>query len=404
MSDKITACEYKYKVDLTYLNLSNNVSRKIDTELVKNIVIDHNYNVNNMPIIYVSLALDKDLIDDMIINEKNAVIIFGLYKYDIIPDNALEIECFKKKFTYFLPKKLNPNNDIDYNEINEEETLESTHVQVSLGLMCVDHINDNKKSFNNTIKNTTMYDYVKYITSHIKNLIIEPFNYNEKFNQLIVPITNSVSSTLSYLNDFRVFYNSPYRYYLDFNYAYIISSNGYAITRNDELIDTIIIDIRDIFDEDAYDPGMVVNNTKSFYKIPVSYQNANVYDNQIISKSKTVLEGYTSTDTIQKTLSKQDLYGTEKIDSIRMNNENIHMIDNIHFQYELDNVFISVVKTGLDTDVFSINKRYMINNINRYKEHNGTYILTRKREVYMREDTENFILSTVLNFNKVPEL
>ena len=57
-------------------------------------------------------------------------------------------------------------------------------------------------------------------------------------------------------------------------------------------------------------------------------------------------------------------------------------------------------KNDLDTDLFSINKRISIHNIDRYQEFNGNYLLYRKREVYIRED-QNFKLNTMINMRRI---
>ena len=76
------------------------------------------------------------------------------------------------------------------------------------------------------------------------------------------------------------------------------------------------------------------------------------------------------------------------------------MLDNIEYDYNSSNAFVSIIKSNLDTDIFSINKRYTINHIERYQKLNGEYLLSRKREIYIRED-ETFIMDSILNFRKI---
>ena len=92
-------------------------------------------------------------------------------------------------------------------------------------------------------KNVTMYDIVKYNTSHINNLIIEPFSYNDIFDQFILPPHDSLNKTLQFLNNQRVFYSTPYRYYKDFDYTYIVSSAGNLTERQGDPYGSIIISI-----------------------------------------------------------------------------------------------------------------------------------------------------------------
>ena len=88
--------------------------------------------------------------------------------------------------------------------------------------------------------------------------------------------------------------------------------------------------------------------------------------------------------------------------NIRLNNDNEHMMENIKAGYNSYNVFINISKNNLDTTAMTINKKYLIHNIDQYKDYNGVYLLCRKRELYMRED-DIFTMDSVLNFRKFEE-
>ena len=396
-----TVMSFRYKIELIYLDIKNNYIKKITNDCLKSMIIDHNYDSNNcMPVIYLNLSLDKSFVDNIILNKNTNLFTLVLYKYDELADTILETECFRKKCVYFLPDDVSNTDSIDYNETNIEQNIENTFRQINLGLICLDHINNNKRSLEIAAGNASVYDCAKYCTSHIPNMIIEPFSYNEHYNQIIMPTKDSVNKALKFLNNFRVFYSTPYRYYQDFNYTYIISSSGKAIRRKDEKYSSIIINIQDILAVDANDPGISINKERQSYEIVVNYINASVSDNTLVNKSKNKLKGITSSGVDLKTLKNNASYYTEKIESIRLNNDNTNMLDNIEYDYNSSNAFVSIIKSNLDTDIFSINKRYTINHIERYQKLNGEYLLSRKREIYIRED-ETFIMDSILNFRKI---
>ena len=249
-------------------------------------------------------------------------------------------------------------------------------------------------------KNNTIYDCVKYVTSHISRMIIEPFSYNSEFEQLIMPTKDSVKQALQFLNDFRVFYYTPYRYYNDFNYTYIISSSGRATEKQDELYSSIIIDIKDIDDASANDVGVIANKTSETYEVPVNYVNTEVYDNTIVNKSKTKLKGISSTGSDTKSLVNRASYMYDKTQSIRLNNDNRNMISNLEAVDNDGNFLVFISKNDLDMELFTINKRISIHNIERYQEYNGDYLLSRKRECFVREDN-TFVLTTMLNLRRI---
>lgn len=400
MADKKISMQYRYTIEMYYLDTINEKNVEIKNECLKMLVIDHNFMQNCMPVIMASLKLDKALVDDMIKNCNDNMIMLAINKYDDLTDDKQEVECIRKKFTYFLPKSANKNDPIDYNEVTEEENLGNTYTEVQIGLLCVDHINNNKHACEIMAKNNTIYDCVKYVTSHISRMIIEPFSYNSEFEQLIMPTKDSVKQALQFLNDFRVFYYTPYRYYNDFNYTYIISSSGRATEKQDELYSSIIIDIKDIDDASANDVGVIANKTSETYEVPVNYVNTEVYDNTIVNKSKTKLKGISSTGSDTKTLVNRASYMDEKTQSIRLNNDNTNMISNLEAVDNDGNFLIFISKNDLDMELFTINKRISIHNIERYQDYNGDYLLSRKRECFVREDS-TFILTTMLNLRRI---
>ena len=397
--DNTSLSSWRYKIELTYLDLKRGKSIEIKNECLKYLVVDHNYKDNCMPIIYATIALDKALLDDMILNINNNLITVAVYKYDELMDHVLDIECFRKKFTYFLPDDINKTEQIDYNDEFKEQNLGDTYRQISLGLLCIDHVNNNKRSMELNIKNTTINSAVRHLTSHFNDIVIEPFTYNETIDQLIMPPMDSVNKALEYLNNYKVFYNTPYRYYQDFNCAYILSSGGYAVPRKDDKYNSVLFDIKEILDPEANDIGMITNKTKHNYRITVNSLDTTVYDNTISNKSKNMIRGISSSGTSLKALNNNAIYSDIKINNIRLNNDNIHMIENIESQNNSSIIFINLYKADLDTNAITINKRYSIYNIEKYYEYNGDYILNRKREMYVRED-DTFKMNMILNLRK----
>lgn len=400
MATKSRVTQYRYTVSMAYLDQKNSKSTNIKTECIKYIIIDHNYEENYMPIIYIGAKLEKKLVDDMILNCNDNLLMLAIFKYDDLTDEKQEIQCFRKKFTYFLPKDVNSHDSVEYNEETESRNLGDTYVSVSLGLLCVDHINNNKRSFKILLKDTTIGKAAQSVMSHFDNLIMEPIGDSTRINQLMLPENNSTSKALMALNNVRVLYDTPYRYYQDFNFTYLLSSSGRAIKKSDEIYSSVIFEIEDIVSSKANDVGVIINKSSKTYEIPVNYINTEVYDNTIVNKSQTNLIGMTSSGTIKTSLKNKASYITDKDITIRLNNDNEGMLNNISADKNNNNFLVYIQKTDLDTDVLSPNKRFTIHHIDRYKEHNGNYLMYRKRECYLREDT-SFILNTMINLKEI---
>ena len=400
MAVKSRTTQYRYTVSMAYLDQKRGKSVNIRNECIKYIIIDHNYEENYMPIIYASLKLDKKLVDDMILNCNNNLIMLAIFKYDDLTDEKQEIECFRKKFTYFMNNNVNSHDTIDYNEKTESEHISNTYTEVNLGLLCIDHINNNKQSFKILEKNITIGQAAEKVMKHFNNLIMEPIGDSTVINQLMLPEKNSVSKTLMALNNVRVLYNTPYRYYQDFNTTYLLSSYGNPIKKSGDLYTSVIFTIEDIISDNANEVGVIINKSSQTYQVHVNYANTQVYDNTIINKSQTSLTGMTSNGTIKTSLKNKSSYITEKNSTIRLNNDNDGMLDNIVADKNNSNFLVYIQKTDLDTDVLSLNKRITIRHIDRYKEHDGDYLMYRKRECYLREDN-TFILTTMLNLKEI---
>ena len=398
-----TISSYMYKLKFEFVPNNSSQSVEITNECIRAVVIDHNYDQHSMPIIYVMARIEKKLLDAMIEGQDNSVIIFTCSKYDNNTQNKAETNCFKKKCIYFLPDNVNKMDKVDYNEKTNPEMAGNTYAETAIGLMVLEHINNNKKSCGAVVKNSDYYKYVKKITAHLGGLIMEKFHHTNPFSQIIVPpkITDSVNKTLQVLNNQRVFYDTPYRFYQDFNHSYLISSSGKEFPRPDEKYHSIIISIYDVDDVATNHEGVVTGSDIGAYEVYVNYVSVQCFDNTVANKSKTRFRAASFEGGVSDVpLSNQTQLLKQKKDIMRMNNDNTIMAANIRASEDRKNFLVFFSKDDLDTDIFSINKKISINNIQRYREYNGTYLLFRKREVYTRED-QSFKMTSFINLKRI---
>jgi len=400
MATKARNTKFRYIIELTYLDQKKNKATAIKNECVKFVIIDHNYEKNCMPIVYVNLRLDKKFMDDMIKNCNNNLIMMVIYKYDDLTDEKQKIECLRKKFTYFLPNDVNKNDTIDYTEETESEHLNNTFRQAVIGLMCIDHINLNKQTFKFNLKKVSISEPVNTVMGNFDNLIMEKIGDPTKIESLVVPAKDSVNSMLRELNNIRVFYDTPYRYYQDFNHTYLISSSGRAIKKPGDTYTSILVNIEEINKVEAYEIGAIINKTSKTYEVPMNYVNVSIYDNTLSNKSRTTLVGMSSSGATDKSLKNTASYSKDKKQTIRLNNDNEGMLDNIKAIEDSSNFFVYIQKVDLDTDLFTLNKRVTIHFIDRYREHDGDFLMYRKREMYLRED-DTFLMNSMIDFKEL---
>ena len=399
--DKRVMSQYEYRIEMQYVDSKNNTYTTLINESVRSLIIDHNYDVNNMPILYGTLTIDKKMLDDMILNINTNLMIISIYKYDNTTDQKISMLVLRDLFTYFLPDDINTNDPIDYTDENINEHLGATFTTISMGFMSIKMINRNKRYLELNVKNNSIFDCAKYCLSGMENLIIEPFNYNEKLSQITMPMQESVNNALQFLNAYRVFYNTPYRFYQDFDFTYLVSSSGNAVQRDNEIYSSVLIEIVDISDLQVENIGVINNKTAQLYEVFVSYADTTVFDNTVANKSRTKLKGISSITTAdEKSLINTAEYSQAKTAIVRLNNDNVNMINNIQADMNSNNFFVTFVKTDMDMSLFTINKRFTVHHIDQYQEFNGDYLLSRKRECLVRED-DSFILSTIINMRKL---
>lgn len=390
----------KYSIEVTYLNLKKNKNTKIRNECLKVMTIQHEYDDNCMPMILLDMALDKALVDDMIANVNNNLLMVALYRYNDKSKTKSKIECFRKKFTYFIQADMNKNDSIDYNKKNVKQTAGETYKSVSIGLLPVDFINLNNYSISINFKNINLKDLVLDIMSVFKPLIIGPLINNEKLKQFILPAQGSTNATLKALNNYRVFFKTPYRFYQDWNATYLIPSDGKSIKAPGETYSSIVIKVTDIIKDEEYYSGFNINRDTKSYEVPVDITEIDVIDNTLTNKQMNDIVSITSGGESKKSLKNKANYSKTKSKTTRINNDNKYMVDNLEAEVNNSNFFCYVVKDGLDTTMFTINKKITIKHHDKYKNKNGVYLLTKKTEIYSRID-DMFELSTGLNLKKI---
>lgn len=390
----------KYKIEVTYLNLRKNKNTKLRGECIKKLTIQHEYDENCMPMVMLDMALDKALIDDMIANINKNLFMVAVYRYNDKSKTKSKIECFRKKFTYFLSNDMNKNDGLDYNKKNIKQTSGETYRQVSIGLLPIEFINLNASCGSINVRNINLKDLVLDTLHDFNPLIIGSLINNEKTKQFILPAQNSVNATLKALNDYRVFFKTPYRFYQDWNATYLIPSDGKAIKAPGETYSSVLISVHELTKDKEYYSGFKINKDTKSYEVPVDITEIDVIDNTMINKQMTEISTVSSSGESKIPLKNKADYGKNKAKTTRINNGNKYMTDNIKAEVDSNNFFCYIVKDGLDMTMFTINKKITIKHHDKYRSKNGVYLLTKKTEMFTRRD-DTFEITTALNLKKL---
>lgn len=394
--------QYKYSVEMRYNDKKTMTARLIREEYIKSIIIDRDYKNNNMPMIFVDISLSKKLLDDMKLNAATNFITLTIYKFiDNTTTQKIKTKYFQDRFAYFIQDDVNYQDSLDMLNDDTKEN-EDAYKNITIGLMKIDNINDNKKSFNTVLKNTTMINAVHYATSHMK-MVIEKFDYNDTLRELILEPTQSVSKTIQYLNSVKVFYSTPYRFFIDFDCTYLLSSRGKHVPKKGEGLGVVLIVIRDPLDQQANATGMITNKAQGNYQIDINALDSNIYIDRVTEKGYTSITGVTTNEGVvgntKLNINKSE-YSTDKASIVRLPNNNANMLKNIQASANSSSTRISINKNDLDSSIFTLNKRYLFRNYDKYSDKDGDFLLTRKRELFIRED-DSFVMNTMMNFEQV---
>lgn len=383
---------YLYSADMTFV--LDGETYAIETSNITSIIVDHDYVHNNMPMIFCSVTISSELLDLMLENQNTGLVIFNLRRAvanSDMPD--LFTDYITDEFIYFIT-------DSSSEMMNEGHTYKQT----TIGLLSRKCINKNKKLINGVVSgNLTSLMY--YVTGHMP-VVIEPPTKNIVFENRILPPMNSISKMLSYINSLNVFYDTPYRFYIDFDCAYLLSSSGKAVKKDGEKISTILLNCKNEYDMAVQSKGMYVDESKSLLEIIIDEEDYEIADDHILEKSYSKVTAANASGKVSsKSINVLDHSNiVEKTRSIRVMNDNDGLLDNIIASANQSTVKIMVQKEFIDSSDLTLNKEYVVkmDEIYNYEDYNGRYLLTRKRDIFIRTD-DQFTSTTMLMLDKVSE-
>ena len=386
---------YKYMISLSYVK--DNIEIVFDHKNIITMTIDYDYNKRNMPIILIRLGIDKSVLDHMI-NNKDRTIILNISRFKESGSIKIRKTIIKGEFFYFLDNNMNYLDDIDYgNEVNKEN--EDLYKTISLGLMKKDLILNNKKLINTVYKDTYLLDIICDAFSD-NNLVIEPFVKDTYIDNLIVHPIETLSKFMVYLNDKFTLYDSPYRLFYDFDKTYILSSSGNGVSIKNEKYNSIFIYINNTITQDAKVQGMSENNKLKAYVIYVDSSSINISIDNVTTLSYNQIIGIDSEGN-SKTINLDSDVDGKRYKVTRINNDNLEYLNNMKESVESDKVVVNIIKEELDSDVFTLNKEYYIKNYDKLADKNGKFLLSAKKEIYIKE-AEDFTMTSIFTLKKCP--
>lgn len=391
---------YRYVVEtMTFIPYDSAEPIEIPPESIMSITNNSDYDKNNMPIIYISFNINTLLYDKMVEYADTGKIIFTFKKYNNQSYSALKSNYIHSEFSYLIET------DVDYHKsLNkiEGDTSSNTnsYKRGSLALIDLHSIDNNKGIYNGIIKNSNMISIVNKFTTHMP-MVIEPFQYNENIDTLIIPPISTLTELLKFLNDEELFYDSGYRFFRDFDKTYLLSNSGKPVDDGDDVYDTIILNILDTTDPESKSFGIAVDKHQKSYILNIDALDTHMHINLVQDKDYNTIIGITDDGEVNKVLLKtKSELSEERVVFVRINHEEELKV--MAKSIDSSSVVLQVSRTELDGSLFTPNKEYVVKNYSEYSEYNGRFLLSSKKEVFIQQDNE-FISNTVLTFKKIME-
>lgn len=394
--------QYNYRIVLKYMTTTN-VEVEIDSSQLQYILIDKDFDGCNMPVISVFGSIEKNILDDMIVNMNNNIITLGIYKYDATNQNDnITDKYIQDRFIYILNEDVSKTSKLDNPNGIDSKQGNRQYKEVNLWLLPQDSVNNNRQVINGVYHNATTNSLILQISNYLGKTLLEPIQYDTKYDQVIIPPIDSLSNYIRFLNDnLGVFYDTPYRFFIDFDSTYIVSSSGNPIRAKNQYIYTIVIDIKEIDPLDtSEEQGAYVDLKNGKCTIGISTANVEYTKNHVTNKLVNKVTVINSKgDVFEQTLADNQAKITNTINQVmNISNNDKNVINAISNSIESSNITLSIVKNDLDASLFTINKEYIIRDP-LHEEYNGRYILTHSKQLFIKQNG-NFIMSTVLSFRK----
>lgn len=369
----------------------NNIREKIPSENIVYVLVESNYDNDVLPIIYISLSVDSNMYTKIIKYKSLAKFYLNIKKINKNSISSISKNAISGSFSY-IPSTTNPN----YTEDLSNATSGDSYKRIMLGLVSIELTNTLRKSFNN-IYNNINTDNLISLALEGTNYIAEKITYNTHYNSILVPPLTSRYRLLEFIFNSDPFYDTKFRYFMDFERSYLLSKSGNSVDSGDGQLSSIIVDIRSITENEAYYDGVEVKNDA--YYVYINPINSNVTLEQGIEK---VANQIVAVDEDKIEIVDLDINKTEGSDTKQMfiRTDNVSVYKN---ELETNTIIVEIVKQHIDGSIFTPNKCISINNYGEYSKYNGKYIMIYKREFYKCVAGE-FVMSCNVGLRRIGNL
>lgn len=385
---------YKTQINVQYSPDNGVTVQNIDPIYIKYVLHEYMYDDVQMPGMIMSLTVPDSLYTLILDNKSTGFFRVTIILYPIETQNIIQRVILDKLFTYTSSSD-NPNYAQTISDTGDEY-YNNAYRSLTVGLTDPELDNMARISYNGIKNNIDTTTILGNAIENTRMPIVELPKYNDIFETFIIPPLTTRMQLIQYLYDKKAFYDTKFRFFMDYDKTYLLSRSGNPISTGEGIPEHIIIDIKSLTSDDVFLDGMEIRDGSYYiYVNPamsniIQQQNTEKVANQLITVSD---DGTTNT--------------TNLVINATINNESkpIYIRDDDATVYqnalEEDTLGIQIVKQNVDPTIFTINKSVTINNFGKYVGYNGQYLISSRRDLYKNLSGGEFSVTTVLTLRKI---
>ena len=358
-------------------------------------MIECNYLSDSIiPVVFMSINVNNKMYSMITESYQSSKFYLKIDKTNVMGNVPITKNVLEGSFSY-ITSSTSPNITDQLNDPEKGDT-DNSFRGINIGLVKSDMVDVMRKSFDlGAFRDTDQNTLIGIALEGIPKVVIEPPTYNEIIEQEIFKPTQTRYRFIEQIFNMKSFYDTNFTFFMDFDQAYLLSQKGNAISAGDGDCNSIIVEIAEIDDGEAFYSGFKIEN--GAYKIRINASDTNVVVNEATSKVSNQIIAIDD----EKPLQTLDLSmnnpkeGSDKPMFVRTRDAAI-----LKNAMETDNVLVELMKQNIDSSVFTPNKEINVNHYGKYAKYNGRYLLSYKREFY-KLTADQFTVTCNVGLKKV---
>ena len=394
---------YKGSIKVTFL-YKGKTKIAINDDQIVYLMIESDYNNTHiLPIIYLSISIDNDLYNKITEDSSASKFNINIKKKNVMSKSSVQQKVISENFNY-----VTSSNSVNYTSILNEgakkvsgnsktASNDQSYRTLMIGLVSIKQTNTLRKNFNGIYNNIDTSTLLAIALEGTETIVETP-KYNTNYSSYYVSPVTTRYQMINSLFKKDPFYDTQFRYFMDFDRSYLLSKDGKAVQVAKGTPQNVIIDVKDITDTDAYKEGFTEANGS--YVVYVNSSDVSIIENNSTEKVTTNIvavdddtSGTLSTGIDGNTSEDSDT----KVTYVRGNNAKV-----VRNDIESNNVLIQLIKRNIDTAIFTPNRSITIRNFVGNEKFNGNYVLLSKKEVY-KLDAGEFTIACTISLCRVPD-